>query len=75
MTDVVDLPAKVVSFRDEARECFRLAKGEPHGEVRTILMGMAVGWLKLANHMTPSEARQLEPADIADTECSELKGA
>ena len=63
MTDVMDLPAKVVSFRDEARECFRLAKGEPHGELRIILMGMAVGWLKFANHATPSEAPQLEHAD------------
>jgi hypothetical protein len=63
MTDVMDLPAKVVSFRDEARECLRLAKDEPDGEVRIILMGMAVGWLKLANHATPSEVPQLDDAD------------
>jgi hypothetical protein len=71
MVDVSDVRAGVVNFRDEARECLRLAKGEPHGEVRTILTGMALGWLKLANHTTPSEALQLEHADIADTECRE----
>jgi hypothetical protein len=49
MTDVMDLPTEVVSFRDEARACLRLAKAEPHDEVRSVLMGMALGWLKLAN--------------------------
>jgi hypothetical protein len=63
MTDAMGLPAKVVSFRDEAGECLRLAKGEPHGEVRTVLMGMALGWLKLANYATPSEVPQLEHAN------------
>jgi hypothetical protein len=63
MTHVMDLPAKVVSFRDEARACLRLAKAEPHGEVRTVLMGMALGWLKFANHTKPSQALQIEHAN------------
>jgi hypothetical protein len=44
MADVMDLPAKVVSFRDEAKECLKLARAEPQGgELRTILAGMAMG--------------------------------
>jgi hypothetical protein len=64
MMDVLDLPAKVVSGRDEARECLRLAKAEPPGEVRTVLMGMALGWLKLADHTKPPQAPQIERADL-----------
>jgi hypothetical protein len=60
MTDVMDLPTEVVNFQDEARACLRLAKAEPHDEVRTVLMGMALGWLKLANHTKPSQAAQIE---------------
>jgi hypothetical protein len=63
MPDVLDVPANVVSFREEARGCLQLAKAETHGEMRTILMGMALGWLKLANHLK-SDALQLEPADV-----------
>jgi hypothetical protein len=50
MADLMDLPAKVVSFQEEARECLQLAEVEPQGELKTILMGMALGWLELANH-------------------------
>jgi hypothetical protein len=31
MADVMDLPAKVVSFQDEAKECLKLAQAEPQG--------------------------------------------
>jgi hypothetical protein len=64
MADALNVPANVVNFRDEARGCLELAKDETHGDVRTILMGMALGWLKLANHSTRSDALELEPADI-----------
>jgi hypothetical protein len=63
MAGVLDVPANVVSFREEARGCLQLAKAETHSEVKTILMGMALGWLKLANHLK-SDALQLEPADV-----------
>jgi hypothetical protein len=63
MVDVLDVPADVLNFREEAKGCFLLAQAETDRQVRIILMGMAVGWLKLANHTTPSEALQLEPAD------------
>ncbi len=55
MADVMDLPAKVVSFQEEARECLQLTEAEPHGELRTILKGMALGWLKLAAHTNASQ--------------------
>lgn len=62
MADALNVPANVVNFRDEARGCLELAKDETHRDVRTILMGL--GWLKLANHSTRSDALELEPADI-----------
>jgi hypothetical protein len=54
-----------VNFRDEARGCLELAKAETQGEVRTILIGMALGWLTLASHVK-SDALQLElePEDV-----------
>jgi hypothetical protein len=55
MADVIDLPAKVVSFQEEAWECLELAEAEPQGELRTILMGMARGWLKLADRTNASQ--------------------
>jgi hypothetical protein len=58
---VKDAPASVVNFREEARGCLQLAKSETHDELRTVLMGMALGWLKLANH---PDVLQLEPADV-----------
>jgi hypothetical protein len=51
MADAVDLPAKVVSFQDEANGCLKLAQAEPQGgELKVVLAGMAMGWLKLADY-------------------------
>ena len=62
MADVMDLPAKVVSFQDEAKECLKLAQAEPQGgELRTILAGM--GWLKLADYTRASKPVEIEHAD------------
>jgi hypothetical protein len=55
----LSVPATMVNFRDEARGCLELAKAETQREVRTILMGMALGWLTLASHVK-SDALQLE---------------
>jgi hypothetical protein len=49
VTDVSDVRAGVLNFREEARGCLQLAQAETHHEVRTVLMGMALGWLKLGN--------------------------
>lgn len=39
-----------VDFTQEANECFRLAESETQPEVKTILLGMAYGWLAIADH-------------------------
>ena len=54
-----------LDFREEARGCLQLAKAEMHPEVRTVLMGMVIGWLMLANHMEPSPELQHELAHDA----------
>jgi hypothetical protein len=41
MTDELD-------FRQEAKGCLHLAEAEADPDVRTVLMGMALGWLTLA---------------------------
>jgi hypothetical protein len=63
MADVMDLPVKVVSFQEEARECLQLAEAEPRGELRTILMGMALGWLELVVSRGPPTKFQIEKAE------------
>jgi hypothetical protein len=40
--------ASVMDFREEAKGCLLLAQAETHPEVRTILLGMVLGWLTLA---------------------------
>ena len=45
MTEVAHFPVDVVNFREEARGCVQLAKAEKHEAVRTVLLGMAVGYL------------------------------
>jgi hypothetical protein len=55
MAVVLDLPAKVVSFQDEAKECLKLAQAEQQdGELRAILAGMAMGWLRLPDYTRTS---------------------
>ena len=49
MAHVFDVQAEVLNFREEARGCLHLAQAEGLPEVRTVLMGMAIGWLKFAN--------------------------
>jgi hypothetical protein len=43
--------ADMLDFREEAKWCLNLAEAETQPEVRTLLMGMVVGWLSLANRM------------------------
>ena len=49
MADVSDVRVEVFNFREEARACLQLAQAETFNEVRTVLIGMAIGWLKLAH--------------------------
>ena len=54
----------VMDFRQEARGCLRLAETETQAELKTILMGMALGWLTLANQTKPP----LDPYDEPEGE-------
>jgi hypothetical protein len=64
MADVVDLPAKVVSFQDEANECLKLAQAEPQGGgLKVVLAGMAMGWLKLGDYTRASQALETEHSE------------
>jgi hypothetical protein len=60
---VIDLPTKVTDFRKEAKGCLELAKALPNGELRTVVTGMAVGWLRLANFPTVSKASDVDYAE------------
>jgi hypothetical protein len=52
-----------LDFRQEAKGCLLLAESETQAEVKTILMGMALGWLTLANHATPPPGLVPESTD------------
>jgi len=63
--------ADQLDFTHEANDCFRLAESEMQPEIKTILMGMAYGWLTFANrhpatgkgHGGPIDEPTDEPAD------------
>jgi hypothetical protein len=63
MTEVLNVPAKVVDFRQEARGCVQLAKTEKHEAVRTVLLGMALGYLRLSDR-AKSDTVELQPNDV-----------
>jgi hypothetical protein len=50
--------SKGFGLQEVAKGCLRLAEVETHPEVRTILMGMTLGWLQLAKQMNSSTAFQ-----------------
>ena len=56
MTDVLD-------FRQEAKGCLHLAEAETNPDVRTVLMGMALGWLTLASEKDAQSALEDVSAD------------
>jgi hypothetical protein len=57
--------ADLLDFREEAKWCLNLAEAETQPEVRTLLMGMVVGWLSLANRTKSPAALQHAPMDDA----------
>jgi hypothetical protein len=57
--------ADMLDFREEAKWCLNLAEAETHPEVRTLLMGMVVGWLSLANHLKSPAVIQHAPMEDA----------
>jgi hypothetical protein len=64
MTEVLNLPTKVVNFREEARGCVQLAKAEKHEAVRTALLGMALGYLRLSDRANSAEANNLQSNEV-----------
>jgi hypothetical protein len=50
--------ANVVDFREEARGCVQLAKAEKHEAVRTVLLGMALGYIRLSDRTKSADAHQ-----------------
>jgi len=64
MTEVLEVPAKVVDFREEARGCVRLAKAEKHEAVRTVLLGMALGYLRLDGRAKSAAIIELQPDEV-----------
>ena len=71
MPDVSDVQAEVLNFQEEARGCLQLAQAEALHEVRTILMGMAIGWLKLANRSRRPLFSLSPPMVVEEERCVE----
>ena len=64
MTEVANVPVKLVDFREEARGCVQLAKVEKHEAVRTVLLGMALGYLRLSDRARFADAIELRPDEV-----------
>jgi hypothetical protein len=64
MVSVIELSTKVPDFQEEAQQCLHLARAEPEGELRTILAGMALGWLKLADFTRASQEPEIQHAEL-----------
>jgi hypothetical protein len=64
MIEVGNVPVEVVNFREEARECVQLAKAEKHAALRTVLLGMALGYLRLDDRAKSAGAIELQAEDI-----------
>jgi hypothetical protein len=63
MVGVSELSA-APNFREEAQQCLHLASAEPEGELRTILAGMALGWLKLADYTRASQEPEIQQTEL-----------
>ena len=64
MTEVSIIPVEVVDFREEARGCVQLAKAETHEAVRTVLLGMALGYLRLDDRAKSAGAIEPRPDEV-----------
>jgi hypothetical protein len=63
MVSTIELSA-APNFREEAQRCLHLASAEPEGELRTILEGMARGWLEMADCALVSQEPEIPPAEL-----------
>lgn len=64
MADVIEVSTRAPDFRNEAQQCLQLASAEPEGELRTILAGMALGWLKLADYSRVAPGPETQHAEL-----------
>jgi hypothetical protein len=64
MIEIENVPAQMVDFREEARGCVQLAKAEKHEAVRTVLLGMALGYLRLSDRAKLADAIELRPDEV-----------
>lgn len=64
MTEAAHVPADVVNFREEARGCVQLAKTEKHEAVRTVLLGMALGYLRLSDRANSADVIEMHSDDV-----------
>ena len=53
-----------LNFREESRRCHHFASTEPEGELRTILEGMARGWLMMADCAWVSQEPEILPVEL-----------
>ena len=49
---------------EEAKECVQVAKREKCEAIRTVLLGMAVGCLRLGDRAKSAEAIKLQPDEV-----------
>jgi hypothetical protein len=64
MVGVIEHSTRAPDFQEEAQQCLHLARAEPEGELRTILAGMALGWLKLADYTRASQEPEIQHAEL-----------
>ena len=64
MVGVIEHSTRAPDFQDEAQQCLHLAWADPEGELRTILAGMALGWLNLADYTRASEEPEIQHAEL-----------
>ena len=63
MVGIIELSTKAPDFQEEAQQCLHLARAEPEGELRTILAGMALGWLQLGD-FTRAQGPEIQHAEL-----------
>jgi hypothetical protein len=63
MVSAIEL-SEAPNFLEEAQQCLHLAGAEPEGELRTILEGMARGWLKMSDCAWASQETEIPPVEL-----------
>jgi hypothetical protein len=64
MVGVIEHSTRARNFQEEAQQCLHLARAEPEGELRTVLAGMALGWLQLADFTGAPQGPEIQHAEL-----------